>query len=82
MPDFDVVIRDGMIFDGTGGPRYRADIGVKDGVIAEIGRIPASRAAREIDAGGLNVAPGFVDTHTHYDAQLFWDPYCSLSGWH
>ena len=82
MPDFDVVIREGMIFDGTGGPRYRADVGVKDGVIAEIGRIPASRAAREIDARGLNVAPGFVDTHTHYDAQLFWDPYCSLSGWH
>ena len=41
MPDFDVVIRDGMLFDGTGGPRYRADIGVKDGVIAQIGRIPA-----------------------------------------
>ena len=82
MPDFDVVIRQGMIFDGTGGPRYRADIGVKDGRIAEIGRIPRSRAAREIDAEGLNVAPGFVDTHTHYDAQLFWDPYCSLSGWH
>ncbi|MEE8164200.1 MAG: amidohydrolase family protein, partial [Myxococcota bacterium] len=82
MPDFDVVVRDGMIFDGTGGPRYRADIGIKDGVIAEIGRIPGTRAAREIDASGLNVAPGFVDTHTHYDAQLFWDPYCSLSGWH
>ncbi len=82
MSDFEVVIRDGMIFDGTGGPRYRADIGIARGVIAEIGRIPASRAAREIDASGLNVAPGFVDTHTHYDAQLFWDPYCSLSGWH
>ena len=82
MADFDVLIRDGMIFDGTGGPRYRADIGVKDGVIAEIGRIPSSRAVREIEARGLNVAPGFVDTHTHYDAQLFWDPYCSLSGWH
>jgi len=82
MPDFDVVIREGMIFDGSGGPRYRADIGIRGGVITEIGRIPASRAAREIDASGLNVAPGFVDTHTHYDAQLFWDPYCSLSGWH
>ncbi len=82
MADFDVVIRDGMIFDGTGGPRYRADLGIKDGIITEIGRIPASRGGRQIDAQGLNVAPGFVDTHTHYDAQLFWDPYCSLSGWH
>ena len=82
MPELDAVIRGGMIFDGTAGPRYRADIGIKDGVIAEIGRIPASRAVREIDASGLHVAPGFVDTHTHYDAQLFWDPYCSLSGWH
>ncbi|NRA08335.1 MAG: amidohydrolase family protein [Myxococcales bacterium] len=82
MRELDAVIREGMIFDGTAGPRYRADIGIKDGVIAEIGRIPASRAVREIDASGLHVAPGFVDTHTHYDAQLFWDPYCSLSGWH
>lgn len=82
MADFDVVIRDGMIFDGTGGARYRADLGIKDGIITEIGRIPASRGGRQIDAKGLNVAPGFVDTHTHYDAQLFWDPYCSLSGWH
>ncbi|MFP8877947.1 MAG: amidohydrolase family protein [Myxococcota bacterium] len=82
MRELDAVIRGGMIFDGTAGPRYRADIGIKDGVITEIGRIPASRAAREIDASGLHVAPGFVDTHTHYDAQLFWDPYCSLSGWH
>ena len=82
MRELDAVIRGGMIFDGSAGPRYRADIGIKDGVIAEIGRIPASRAAREIDASGLHVAPGFVDTHTHYDAQLFWDPYCSLSGWH
>ncbi|MGE4652660.1 MAG: amidohydrolase family protein [Myxococcota bacterium] len=82
MRELDAVIRGGMIFDGSAGPRYRADIGIKDGVIVEIGRIPGSRAAREIDASGLHVAPGFVDTHTHYDAQLFWDPYCSLSGWH
>ena len=62
MSDFDVVLRNGMIFDGTGGPRYRADIGIKDGVIAEIGRIPGSRAAREIDASGLMDNPTFAIT--------------------
>ena len=82
MARFDIVIKDGLIFDGTRIPRFRADIGVKDGLIAEIGRIPAADGAKAIDAAGLHVAPGFVDLHTHYDAQLFWDPYCTLSGWH
>ena len=82
MKPFDVVIKDGMIFDGTRIPRYRADIGVKDGVIAAIGRLDAADGARVIEAAGLHVAPGFVDLHTHYDAQLFWDPYCTLSSWH
>lgn len=82
MAEFDIVIKDGMIIDGTRVPRYRADIGIKDGVIAAIGRVPEDQAARVIDANGLVVAPGFVDLHTHYDAQLFWDPYCTLSGWH
>ena len=82
MAEFDTVIRGGMIFDGTRTPRYRADIAIKDGVIAEIGYIDAARAARVLDAGGMHVAPGFIDLHTHYDAQLFWDPYCSISGWH
>ena len=82
MARFDRVIRGGMIVDGSRLPRFRGDIGIKDGVIAEIGQIGAGEADETIDAGGLIVAPGFVDLHTHYDAQLFWDPYCSLSSWH
>ena len=60
----------------------RPDIGIADGRVAEIGRISSSRAARVLDADGLIVAPGFVDLHTHYDGQLQWDPWCSISGWH
>ncbi|HBA43063.1 MAG TPA: aminoacylase, partial [Alphaproteobacteria bacterium] len=82
MAQFDTVIKNGMIFDGTRIPRYRADIGIKDGVIARIGHIDVSEAAKVVDAEGLHVAPGFIDLHTHYDAQLFWDPYCTLSSWH
>ncbi len=82
MATFDVVIRGGTVIDGTGSARYRADVAIRDGVIAEIGRIPAHEADDVLDANGLVVAPGFIDLHTHYDAQLFWDPYCSLSGWH
>ena len=80
--DYDLVIKDGMIFDGARSPRVRGDVAIVDGRVAETGRINASDAARVIDASGLHVAPGFVDLHTHYDAQVFWDPYCSLSGWH
>ena len=79
---FDVVIRNGMIVDGTRGPRYVGDIGIKDGVIAKIGRILAVEGKKSLDAEGLIVAPGFIDLHTHYDAQIYWDPYCTLSGWH
>jgi len=82
MAEFDVVIRGGMVIDGTRMPRYRADLGIKDGRIAKIGNLKAHQGNRVIDAGGLNVAPGFVDLHTHYDAQLFWDPYCTISSWH
>ena len=82
MATFDVVIKDGMIFDGARNPRYQADIGIKDGIITEIGFLRASDAERVIDGSGLHVAPGFIDLHTHYDGQLFWDPYCSISGWH
>jgi len=82
MARFDKVIRGGMIVDGSRLPRFRGDIGIKDGVIAAIGHLDANDADETIDAGGLIVAPGFVDLHTHYDAQLFWDPYCTLSSWH
>src|SRR6266446_7855560 len=82
MPRFDTLVKNGMIIDGTRAPRYRGDIGIKDGRIAEIGKLDAGDGAREIDASGLIVAPGFIDLHTHYDAQVFWDPHCSISGWH
>ena len=82
MPAYDLIIKNGLIFDGARIPRYRSDIGIKDGVIAEIGHLDAGDATRVIQADGLHVAPGFIDLHTHYDAQLFWDPYCTLSGWH
>jgi N-acyl-D-amino-acid deacylase len=82
MAEFDVVIRGGMVVDGTLLPRYQADVGIKDGKIAKIGKLKGHQAKKVIDAGGQIVAPGFVDLHTHYDAQLFWDPYCSISSWH
>jgi N-acyl-D-amino-acid deacylase len=79
---FDLVVRNGMIVDGSGLPRYRADIGVKDGRIAEIGRLNGAAAAETIDADGRVVAPGFVDVHTHMDAQIFWDPIGTSSCFH
>ena len=74
MAEFDKVIKGGMVIDGSRGPRYRSDVAIKDGKIAEIGHIDEHRAAEVLDADGMIVAPGFVDLHTHYDAQLFWDP--------
>jgi N-acyl-D-aspartate/D-glutamate deacylase len=80
---YDLVIKGGTVIDGQQTPRYRADIGVADGKIVEIGgNIPVAAAARVIDAEGKIVAPGFVDLHTHYDSQIFWDPWCTMSGWH
>jgi N-acyl-D-amino-acid deacylase len=77
----DLVIRNGTIVDGSGAPRYRGDVGVRKGRIVEIGRV-GSTADRVIDADGLIVAPGFVDGHTHMDAQVAWDPIGSCSCWH
>jgi N-acyl-D-aspartate/D-glutamate deacylase len=77
----DLVIRHGTIVDGSGAARYRGDVGVKDGRIVEIGRI-RSVAERAIDAEGLIVAPGFIDGHTHMDAQVSWDRIGSCSCWH
>jgi N-acyl-D-amino-acid deacylase len=80
--DYDLIIRNGTVVDGTRLPRFRADVGIKDGRVRKIGRIGKATAARELDAKGCIVAPGFVDLHTHYDAQIHWDPYCTISGWH
>jgi len=82
MPQFDTIVRGGTIVDGTRVPRYRADLGIKNGKIAKIGRLNPSDATKVVDAQGLVVAPGFIDLHTHYDAQLHWDPYCSIGSWH
>ena len=83
MPEFDKIIRNGTIVDGTGGmPAYRGDIAIKNGKIAMIsGRILGS-AKEELDATGCIVAPGAIDLHNHYDLQLNWDPYATMSGWH
>ena len=82
MAEFDLCIKGGTIVDGTRVPRYRGDLWIKDGRIARIGGRVSASAERVIDADGLIVAPGFVDLHTHYDAQIQWDPYCTISGWH
>jgi N-acyl-D-amino-acid deacylase len=79
---YDLLIKNGIIVDGTGGSRYQANIGVVDGRIAEIGRKTDGTAQRVIDASDLVVAPGFIDPHTHYDAQICWDPLLSCSSWH
>ena len=78
---YDLVIRNGTVVDGTGLPKYRADVGVSGNRIAAIGRI-AERGKEEIDATGQVVTPGFIDGHTHMDAQVFWDPLGSCSCWH
>jgi N-acyl-D-aspartate/D-glutamate deacylase len=77
----DLSIRGGTIVDGSGKPRFTGDIGVKDGRIVEMGK-GTSTAARTIEADGLIVAPGFIDGHTHMDAQVAWDPLGSCSCWH
>ena len=81
MSQFDLVVRAGSVLDGTGSEPYTADIGVKDGIIQEIGRIN-SKTYQEVDADGAIVTPGFVDIHTHYDGQATWDPYLRPSTYH
>ena len=77
----DLAIKNGTIVDGSGAPRFQADIGIQDGQIVEIGRI-RSGAKQVIDAEGRVVSPGFIDGHTHMDAQVAWDPLGSCSCWH
>ena len=75
---YDILIKNGRIVDGSGAPGFRGDVGIKDGKIVEIGKL-SGPAGRTVDAGGMVVAPGFIDNHCHYDAQVTWDPLCSYS---
>ena len=78
----DLLIRNARIVDGTGAPSFMGDLGVQDGLIRSVGATAGRTAERVIDAEGLALAPGFVDPHTHYDAQIAWDPLLTCSPWH
>jgi N-acyl-D-aspartate/D-glutamate deacylase len=78
---YDILIKNGMIVDGSGAPAFRADLALSAGRIVEIGAVSGG-AVRVIDASDLIVAPGFIDPHTHYDAQICWDPLVTCSSWH
>ena len=82
MASYELIIKQGTVIDGTGADRRVADIAIKDGVIAGIGDYADATAAQTIDARGRIVAPGVIDTHTHYDAIVHWDPYCTNSALH
>src|ERR1700751_2938947 len=78
---YDLLIKNGTVVDGTGAKPRRADVEIAAGKVAEIGKV-VEGARKIIDASDLIVAPGFVDPHTHYDAQICWDPYITSSSWH
>ena len=82
MAGYDVHIKGGTIVDGTRVPRYKGDLWIKDGKVAKIGGRADATSNHVVDATGCIVAPGAIDLHTHYDAQVRWDPYCTISGWH
>src|SRR5262249_55856326 len=77
----DLVIKNGTVIDGTGAPGHRADVAIQGGKIVTVGKV-TDGAHRTIDASDLIVAPGFIDPHTHYDAQICWDPLITCSSWH
>ncbi len=80
---YQLIVRNGMLVDGSGNPRRRADVGVSEGrIAAAAGRLAGASADEEIDAEGLIVAPGVIDPHTHYDPQITWDPYATASCFH
>ncbi|MCE2486330.1 MAG: D-aminoacylase [Desulfurellaceae bacterium] len=79
---FDLLIKNAWIVDGNGTPGFAGDVAVRDGKIAAIETAISGQARHTLDAAGQVVAPGFIDIHTHYDAQVFWDPLCSSSSWH
>ncbi len=79
--DYDLKIVGGTVIDGSGAERFRGDVALRDGCIAAVGEVSGS-AARTIDAEGCVVAPGFIDIHSHYDAQVMWDPMLTISPWH
>lgn len=82
MKKYDLVIQNGTIVDGKRTPRFKGDIGIVDGMIETIGKVDTGNAKKVIDAEGKIVAPGFVDLHTHFDSQVFWDPWCTMNSWH
>ena len=82
MTGFDLIVRGGFVIDGTGLPRRRVDVGVRDGRVAALAHLDGETAETEIDADGLIVAPGIVDVHTHYDPQITFDPYATVSCFH
>lgn len=82
MNEYDLIVRGGMVVDGSGLPRRRIDVGVRDGRVAALARLDGCTAAEEIDATGKVVAPGIVDAHTHYDPQITFDPYATVSCFH
>src|SRR3954454_19187959 len=79
---YDVVIQGGTVVDGSGSTPFRADVGIKDGRIVRVGKISDTGGAQVVDAEGHVVTPGFIDGHTHMDAQVMWDPLGTCSCWH
>ena len=82
MARYDLLLKGGTVIDGQRTPRYTGDIAIADGRIAQMGNVAELEAERVFNAKDLIVAPGFIDLHTHFDSQIFWDPYCTMSGWH
>ncbi|HEX4505281.1 MAG TPA: amidohydrolase family protein [Alphaproteobacteria bacterium] len=80
--DYDLIIRNGYVVDGSGLPRRRVDVGIRDGKVARMAHLEGRTGAQEIDAKGMIVAPGIVDAHTHYDPQITFDPYATMSCYH